>query len=176
MKNPLGTPVRSLPRRTRIALPALVLLGGLTLAGCATPMPGGPAAPGATVPQTPTPTPASSTSTSPSAAATPAPSASATADAPYNGEVLVVTSEVRDGRLEVSAMVPGVSEAGGTCTLTLTSTGETVSVAGNEGKDVTYCGLMSIDAGSSAEVSFTVAYSSTTLRARSDIATVETAP
>lgn len=96
-------------------------------------------------------------------------------EAPYNGEILIITSEVRDGSLEVSAMVPKVSESGGTCTLTLVPSGRSVSTEANEGKDVTYCGLMTI-ALDGADPTFTVAYSSATTTAESSVTTVEPTP
>lgn len=122
--------------------------------------------------------PAVTPSASPLPSVTPTPSATsgetqATA-APFNGEILIITSEVRDGSLQVSAMVPGVSESGGTCTLTLTSTGASVQTAANEGKDVTYCGLMSIAVADGAvEPAFQVSYRSSTTSAESAVTTVE---
>ncbi|KEP75012.1 hypothetical protein HR12_00755 [Microbacterium sp. SUBG005] len=83
---------------------------------------------------------------------------------------------MRDGSLEVTAMVPGVSESGGTCTLTLEESQRSVSVSGNEGKEVTYCGLMSIPVAEGEDVAFTVSYASANLRAQSATATIETAP
>ncbi|MDF2664899.1 MAG: hypothetical protein K0R81_749 [Microbacterium sp.] len=116
-------------------------------------------------------------SPAPTSTQTPDPTASesATPNTPYNGEILVVTSEVREGALEVTAMVPGVAESGGTCTLTRDDTDETVSVTAAEGKGVTYCGLMSLPiTDGAAEVAFHVGYQSPRLRASSATATIET--
>ncbi|KTS14168.1 MULTISPECIES: hypothetical protein [Microbacterium] len=172
MKHLHDAAVPSRSRRARVALPALLLVAGVvTLSACATPVAGAP-----------TPSPSLSPSASPTASPTPIvtstpqpePSESPTSDTPYNGEILVVTSEVRDGALEVTAMVPGVAESGGTCTLTRDDTQESVSVAGTEGKGVTYCGLMSIPVASGEEkVSFHVGYESPQLRALSATATIE---
>ncbi len=157
----------------------LVVTGLLGLSACATPVGG--------VSPSPTPTvgsesPSASPTADPTGSASPSPSPSASATATpgtvYNGEILIVTSEVRDGNLEVSAMVPGVSESGGTCTLTVDSTGATTSVEANEGKDVTYCGLMSIAVGADApeDLAFHVTYTSQALTAQSSITTIEPTP
>ena len=146
------------------------MVGVFSLSACATPVAGA----------SPSPTPSSSSSASPSPTPTatsssePTPSDSSTPDAPYNGEILVVTSDVRDGALEVTAMVPGISESGGTCTLTRDDTQESTSVPATEGKGVTYCGLMSIPvADGSGEVPFHVDYVSPRLSAKSATATIE---
>jgi len=171
------TAVPSRSRRARVALPALLLIAALTVSACATPRPGAAASPtfspsSATASPTATPAPTPASTETPTSE--PTPSDTATADAPYNGEILVVTSEVRSGALEVTAMVPGVSESGGTCTLTRDDTEESVSVEATEGKGVTYCGLMSIPVASDAgEVAFHVDYFSPQLRAKSATATVE---
>lgn len=171
-----GTVVPSPSRRARVASTSLLALAVLALSACATPSPG--AAPAAADSASPTSSASAPSSPAPSstAPATPAPSESATAEAPYNGEILVITSEVNDGSLEVTAMVPGVSESGGTCTLTLEKTQRSVSVSGTEGKEVTYCGLMSIPVADGGDLAFTVSYASANLRAQSATATVETAP
>lgn len=97
-------------------------------------------------------------------------------DEPFNGEILIVTSEVRDGHLEVTAMVPEVAESGGTCTLTVPSSGASVTTEATEGKDVTYCGLMSVEvAGPTEDLAFTVSYASASTRAESSLTTVEPA-
>jgi hypothetical protein len=148
----------------------VVALSLLTLAGCATPVGGA------------SPTPTSSGSAS--ATASPTPSAAPTGTAvpsptvtPFTGDVLVVTAEILDGRLEVTAMVPKVSEGGGTCTLELVGTDRTVSVTGAEGNDVTYCGVMSIPVDAPADdLQFRVRYESSTTRAESAVSTVEPAP
>lgn len=169
-----GTVVPSPSRRARVASTSLLALVVLALSACATPSPG--AAPAASDSASPTSSASSPPAPSSTAPATPAPSESATAEAPYNGEILVITSEVNDGSLEVTAMVPGVSESGGTCTLTLEKTQRSVSVSGTEGKEVTYCGLMSIPVAEGEDLAFTVSYASANLRAQSATATVETAP
>ena len=163
-------------RLVRAASTSLLAIVALTLSACATTAPGS---------ATPTPTTASPTApVSPAVTASPtatpadpspSPTESATGE-PFNGEILVITSEVRDGSLEVTAMVPGVSESDGTCTLTLEPSKESVSVTGAEGKDVTYCGLMSIPVADAADVAFTVSYRSSSLSAQSDTATLETTP
>ena len=170
MKNAIDAAVPSSLRRTRVVMPVLLLAGALSFSGCA----------GATGSATPTPSPTASTATptmSPEATGTPSPAPTegggAATDAPYNGQILIITSEVRDGTLEVSAMVPGVSESGGTCTLTLVSSGAKVDSTANEGKDVTYCGLMSIAVGDTADPAFQVTYSSRTTSATSAVTTVE---
>ncbi len=154
-----------------------MVAGLVGLSACATPV--GGVSPSATATAasaspsaSPTSTPTGTPSPSPSA------SASATPGTVYNGEILIVTSEVRDGNLEVSAMVPGISESGGTCTLTVDSTGATASVEANEGKDVTYCGLMSIAVGDDAteDLAFHVSYASRALQAQSSITTIEPTP
>lgn len=96
---------------------------------------------------------------------------------PFSGDVLIVTSQVVGGDLEVTAMVPKVSEGDGTCTLELTNDGRTVSVGANEGKEVTYCGVMSIAIGDSADPPpFRVRYESPSTRAESAVSAVEPAP
>lgn len=173
MKHAIDAAVPSSVRRPRVVLPVLLVAGVLAFSGCAGTS--GSASPSPTetaASATPTVSPTSSEALSP----TPAPTAggSEATDAPFNGQILIITSEVRDGTLEVSAMVPGVSESGGTCTLTLVSTGAMVESAANEGKDVTYCGLMSIPvADSSTDPAFQVAYSSRTTSATSAVTTVE---
>jgi hypothetical protein len=142
----------------------------LALAGCATPVGGavstGTPAPSASLSPTPEPS-ASSTPT-----AVPTPSVT-----PFSGDVLVITSEIVGGNLEVTAMVPKVSEGDGTCTLELVGTDRTVSVTGAEGKDVTYCGVMSIPVDdSSTAPQFRVRYESPSTRAESAVSTVEPAP
>lgn len=153
----------------------LLITGLLGLSACATPVAGTSPSPTPTVAsESPSPSPTST----PTATPTPSPSASATPGSVYNGEILIVTSAVRDGNLEVSAMVPGISESGGTCTLTLDSTGATASVEANEGKDVTYCGLMSIavDGDAAEDLTFHVTYASRELTAQSSITTIEPTP
>lgn len=163
------------PRLLRTTFPVLVVAGLLGLSACATPVGGVSPSPTTTAgSESPSATPTADPTGSPS----PSPSATATPGTVYNGEILIVTSEVRDGNLEVSAMVPGVSESGGTCTLTVDSTGATTSVEANEGKDVTYCGLMSIAVGADApeDLAFHVTYTSQALTAQSSITTIEPTP
>lgn len=162
-------------RRACVVLPLIVIVGVLTLSACATP--GSPS----TVPtdvvttSVPTASPTAAPTASRDADPSPSPTVVDAAEAPYNGEILIITSEVRDDSLEVSAMIPKVSESGGTCTLTLEATGARVSSEANEGKDVTYCGLMTI-ALDGADPTFAVEYSSPTTTAKSSVTTVEPAP
>ncbi len=170
VKNVIDAAVPSSFRRTRVVLPVMLLAGSLTFSGCAGAS--GSAAPTPSVSQStamPTASPEATDTSSP----TPTAGGSDVTDAPFNGQILIVTSEVRNGSLEVSAMVPGVSESGGTCTLTLVSSGAKVESTANEGKDVTYCGLMSIAVGDATDPAFQVAYSSRTTSARSAVTTVE---
>lgn len=144
----------------------------LMLVGCATPVGGaastaGPSA-SASVSPSPTPTPTES----PDATVAPSPTVTA-----FTGDVLIVTSEVLDGQLQVTAMVPAVSEGDGTCVLELVGTDRTVSVTGAEGNDVTYCGVMSMPVdGAMSDVQFRVRYDSPSTRAESAVSTVEPAP
>ena len=81
------------------------------------------------------------------------------------------------GNLEVTAMIPRVSEGDGTCTLELVGTDRTLSVTGTEGKDVTYCGVMSMPLDDpSTTPQFRVRYESPSTRAESAVSTVEPAP
>ena len=142
----------------------------LVLVGCATPVGG--------VASTATPSTAASVSPEPapreSPSATVAPSPTVT---PFTGDVLVVTAEVLDGQLQVTAMVPTVSEGNGTCVLELVGTDRTVSVTGAEGNDVTYCGVMSMPVeGAASDVQFRVRYESPSTRAESAVTTAEPAP
>lgn len=170
VKNATDAAVSSSLRRTRVVMPVFLLAGLLAFSGCA----------GASGSAAPTPTDSEFTATpttSPEATETPSPTPtsgeSEATDAPFNGEILIVTSEVRDGTLQVSAMVPKVSESGGTCSLTLVSSGAKVDSSANEGKDVTYCGLMSIAVDDETNPAFQVAYSSRTTAAKSAVTTVE---
>lgn len=178
MNRVLDTPVPSLSRRARVASTSLLAVLALALSACATTVPG--AAPTSTDTPSPTasvpPSPTASPTATPTSDPSPDPSESATTGEPFNGEILVITSELRDGSLEVTAMVPGVSESDGTCTLTLEPSAESVSVSGAEGKDVTYCGLMSIPVSDATDVAFTVSYRSARLNAQSDTTTLETTP
>lgn len=157
------------PRTRRWVVPALAV-SLLALAGCATPVGGA--------------SPTASPSASASVSASPSPTAEPTASpvpsptvTPFTGDVLIVTDGIVDGRLEVTAMVPKVSEGGGTCTLELIGTDRTVSVTGAEGNDVTYCGVMSIPVDAPADdLQFRVRYESSTTRAESAVSTVEPAP
>lgn len=162
-------------RRARVALPLIVIAGVLTLSACATPGSATPDPTDIVTTSTPTSSPTASPTATSNASPSPSPTVVDATEAPYNGEILIITSEVRDGSLEVSAMVPKVSESGGTCTLTLEATGARVSSEANEGKDVTYCGLMTI-ALDGAAPTFTVEYSSPTTTAKSSVTTVEPAP
>jgi len=165
--------VPSSPRRPRVLMGALAVVGVLLLSACATPA----GAPTPSASGEPSPTSSASPTALESGTPSPTPTDDAATDAPFNGQILIVTSEVRDGNLEVTAMVPGVSESGGKCTLTLEASKASVSVDASEGKDVTYCGLMSIpvDASSSAPT-FVVGYASNTVKAQSAVTTVEPTP
>lgn len=113
----------------------------LMLGGCATP-------PSGTVTPTPSADPtATLPGPSPTAtdAAEPTPTPTPDPVPPYNGEVLIVTADVIDSRFEVTAMIPEVTEADGTCTLEVSGFGTSASVSGVAGNGVTYCGLMTLD-------------------------------
>lgn len=157
-------------------LPGAVVAGLLLLSACATP--GGSAAPSPALDASPTTSASEAASPTPTEVPTPgaSPEATPATDEPFNGQILIVTSEIRDGRLEVTAMVPQVAESGGLCTLTVPSTGASVTTQASEGKDVTYCGVMSVEAAEPAEdLAFTVSYASATTRAESSLTTVEPA-
>jgi hypothetical protein len=96
---------------------------------------------------------------------------------PFSDDVLIVTAEVVGGNLDVTAMIPKVSEGDGTCTLELVGSDRKVSVTAAEGKDVTYCGVMSISLdGVASAPQFRVRYESPSTRAESAVSTVEPAP
>ncbi|MEH3088046.1 MAG: hypothetical protein PGN24_00110 [Microbacterium arborescens] len=161
---------------SRVSIPSLrlfgtVVVGMLALSACATPV-GGVATP---EPTATSETPAGEPSPTPEAATpdVPVPSETVEVDTPYNGEVLIITAEQRDGALEVTAMIPGVSEDDGTCTLRIDGA-DAASVTSTAGNGVTYCGLMSADIGSDAsETRFDVQYDSASTRARSADSSVE---
>jgi hypothetical protein len=155
-------------------LVVMLTAGALSLAGCATPTGIGTGEPSPSMsPTEPTP---SATPTELATPPEPTPTESATVVTPYNGDVLVVTSEVIGGQLEVTAMIPGVSETGGTCVLEVTGSTETASVSGNAGNDVTYCGVMAVRIPSGTDpVQFHVSYSSGSTQAKSATSTVESA-
>lgn len=161
-------------RRSRVVLATAAVGGLLALSACATP--GGSAAPSPTVAVSTTATTAPTPSTEATPSPTSSPSESAVTDEPFNGQILIVTSEVRDGRLEVTAMVPEVAESGGICTLTVPATGASATTEASEGKDVTYCGVMSVEVtGPTDDLAFVVSYASATTRAESSLTTVEPA-
>jgi hypothetical protein len=161
-------------RRPRVVLAAAAVAGFLALTGCATP--GGPAAPSPSSAASTTMPASSAPPTASTPSPTPSPSATAVTDEPFNGQILIVTSEVREGRLEVTAMLPKVAESGGVCTLTVPSTGASVTTEASEGKDVTYCGVMSIEVtGPVEDLAFMVSYESATTKAESSLTTVEPA-
>ena len=151
-----------------------LVVGMLALSACATPVVGA---------MTPTPTP-TTTLESPTPEPTPTPDDTATpdvsaptetveVDTPYNGEVLIVTAEQRGATLEVTAMIPGVSEDDGTCTLRVDGVA-VATITSTAGNSVTYCGLMSADVASdSAATRFDVQYESSSTRARSADSSVE---
>lgn len=153
----------------RVLAPAAVVL---MLAGC--------------VPE-PDSTPASSSSASSSATAQPratptstptgTPAPSPTPDARTVVDVTIVTLDVIDDELEATAIVPGVIENGGTCTLTITN-GDDKSIAttsGTAGPESTNCGLMNIDARqlSAGDWNAVIDYSSETSRGTSENQVVE---
>lgn len=173
------TTPRSRSTLARVWLAAAAAVGVVSLAACATPS-GGVAAPTATPTSTPTVS-ASASAASPQPSPTsdnstpaPVPTETPIVDAPYNGEVLIVTAEDVDGRLEVTAMVPGVSEESGTCRLDLIDQATSTSITSTAGNDVTYCGIMSVTPpADAAEWRFRVRYESASTRAESAISTVE---
>jgi hypothetical protein len=166
-KSPLGSST------FRCLFAAGTVVGVLSLAACAT-SPGGIASPSSTpsastLTQEPSPSP-----TVVETVPAPTPTESATVVAPYNGDVLVVSAEDVDGRLEVTAMIPGVSEDTGTCRLELIDEAGSASVTSTAGNGVTYCGIMSVEPKADAgQWRFRVRYESVTTRAESDISTVE---
>ncbi|RWR16385.1 hypothetical protein D8Y23_13570 [Microbacterium enclense] len=88
--------------------------------------------------------------------------------------MLIVTAEVVDAQLQVTAMVPRVSEGDGTCTLEIVEDGRTATVTSAEGNNVTYCGVMSLPVqGAAEDVQFRVRYDSPSTRAESAVSTVE---
>jgi hypothetical protein len=96
---------------------------------------------------------------------------------PYNGEVLIVTAEVVGSTLEVTAMVPEVSESGGTCALEIVGQDQTATVPGTAGNGVTYCGVMSLESrtGDAGPWEFSVTYDSPSTHAKSALSNVEPA-
>lgn len=151
-----------------------LVVGMLALSACATPV-------GGAMTPTPTatlesPTPEPTPTPTPDDAATPdvpVPTETVEVDTPYNGEVLIITAEQRGATLEVTAMVPGVSEDDGTCTLRVDGVG-VATITSTAGNGVTYCGLMSADVASdSAATRFDVRYESSSTRARSADSSVE---
>lgn len=150
------------------------MVAALALGGCATPVGGATATPSPAVESaTPAPSPSSIATPSPE----PTPTETSTMVTPYNGEVLIVTAELVGSRLEVTAMVPGVSESHGTCTLHLVDYDLTATVQGTAGNDVTYCGLMSLEAPLPVHgpLQFDVAYDTPSTHARSALSEVEPA-
>ncbi len=99
----------------------------------------------------------------------PSASASPTPTTPANGQVLIVTAVLDGSRLDVTAMIPGVSEDGGVCTLSLAGSAEKSTVTAAAGNGVTYCGVMSVTVPQARESdgSFVVGYVSGTVRAES---------
>lgn len=140
----------------------------LALAACATPTGGASASPSMTSSPTASATPTPVDSPTPEPSSSPDETA-----APFNGEVLLITAEVLDGQLQVTAMVPKVSEDDGTCTLEVVGTDRAVSVTSTAGNDVTYCGVMSVPAdAAAADLQFRVRYESPSTRAESAVSTV----
>lgn len=154
----------------------LALPGVLTLGGCASASgAASPAPTETTVSASPSPT-SSGPETTPGSTPQPTSTETSVVEAPFNGEVLIVTADVIESRLEVTAMVPGVSESGGTCTLELVGEEGSATIAGTAGNGVTYCGLMSLRPESAAEPwQFRVLYESPSTRAESALSTVERA-
>lgn len=166
-----------MPTRVRVGVIGLLCAVGVALAGCATGA-AGTASPTSTPSESPSaPTPTAEPTLPPIEPA-PTPSGSESSDTVYDdGEILITTAGVNGGALEVSAMVPGVSEADGTCTLEELTSGVSTTTPGNAGNGVTYCGLMAVTpaAGDAASWSFRVRYDSPTTRAESAVASVESA-
>lgn len=155
-----------------MSLAVLAAVGVLALSACVTPTGAGtetPAPSGTAGESTPTPS-----HTGGSGEPQPTPTESATVVTPFNGEVLIVTSDVIDGRLEVTAMIPEVSEADGTCVLEVAGVAEAGSVPGNAGQGVTYCGVMSV-AVPPGDVEFHVSYRSSTTQAESAVSRIGSA-
>lgn len=176
--------------RSRALTTAVLVLSVGAITGCA-PAPAGtvdsPSVSSGDTDPTPNRSPgvASPTTTDPAEAADPpeAPAAPPAPTAPpvaegdpavppaavYNGEVLIITADVVGQMLEVTAMVPGVSEDTGSCTLEVPDRGLSANVMAVPGNDVTYCGVMSVPVGpsDSGEWSIRVNYSSPSHRAQS---------
>lgn len=153
-----------------MSLAVLATVGVLALSACVAPAGAGtdaPAPSGTAGESTPTPTGGSGEPQ-------PTPTESATVVTPFNGEVLIVTSDVIDGRLEVTAMIPEVSEPDGTCVLEVAGVAEAGSVPGNAGQGVTYCGVMSV-AVPPGVVEFHVSYRSSTTQAESAVSRIGSA-
>lgn len=172
----LGYRVPPAARSPRTGISTAVALVGLVLvlAGCATPRPGAPVptASEATSSSSPSVTPAVSGTPTPDPSSSSASSATPTAK-PSVGAVTIITLDVVDGAVEASGIVPEVVESGGRCTLTLTHDGSSVSAstAASDGRESTFCGLVSIDA-----ASLTAGVWSAVLSYHSDSTTAESAP
>lgn len=140
-------PAARCPRSRASAAVALVGLL-LVLAGCATPRPGAPVPTASDAITSPSP----SFAPTASAAPTPGPTVSSTPSAeptsePSVGAVTIITLDVVGEAIEASGIVPEVVESGGQCTLTLSHDGASVSAstAASDGRESTFCGLVSID-------------------------------
>jgi hypothetical protein len=147
---------------TRLAVIGALSAMSLSLAACvAEPGPGdSTGSPSPTITTQPSASPSPSSS-----AATPTPTAAAR-------EVLIVTAELIGGELQVSAMVPDISETGGKCTLELQDAPLTSTVDANAGNGVTYCGLMTVVPPDGVQTAgFRVVYESATTRAESPFST-----
>ncbi|MFG6502803.1 hypothetical protein [Microbacterium sp. P05] len=82
-----------------------------------------------------------------------------------------MTANLSGSTLEVTGMVPGVSESNGTCTLELLESGASTTVSGTEGNGVTYCGVMSLSVPSESLTSgsFQISYQSASTQAQSAV-------
>ncbi|MCT9818775.1 hypothetical protein N3K63_00600 [Microbacterium sp. W1N] len=92
--------------------------------------------------------------------------------------MLVISAEVIDGALEVTAMVQGVSESDGECSLELRDATEVSTVTGTAGNGVTYCGVMRVSLADvdQDDATFQVRYVSAVTRAESAVTPVQAAP
>lgn len=131
--------------------------------------------------QTPTPTPTVASDTpAPIASDTPTPAATSTA-APVDGKTSVtpfITTADYDASgkaLDVSAIVPNVIEAGGTCTVTITSAGTTRTATANGVAASSYTGCEAVSFAKPAAGTWTVTvrYSSTKAAGTSAARTVQ---
>jgi hypothetical protein len=118
---------------------------------------------------------ATATST-PTDEASPSPSGSISSTVtPAEGEVLIVTAGITGSTLEVTAMIQGVSEVDGICTLEILDSDASHEAPATAGNGVTYCGLTSVTIPDDlvATGSFRILYSSPSTQAESAITSLE---